>query len=191
MRCFFLTLRNFRPRTWKKGDRERMRVSQRLKLLSRPLIRPIVSYLKFFWYESIYVDGPRDRVVIGSRCGLSNTIFNTASGRIEIGDYSAFGYNVMLLTGRHRFVDGQRAGLGTSTRLYGGGQDEVPDQGYDIYIGEGCWIGSGVIISGGVSIGPNSIVAAGSVVLDSFPEGSFLAGTPAKRLKSTSDRGTR
>lgn len=90
----------------------------------------------------------------------------------------------MLLTGRHRFSDGRRASSGTSAG-WGGGDDEVPSSGFDIVIGEGCWVASGVIVSGGVTLGPHSVVAAGSVVLESFPAHSIIAGVPAKLIGDT------
>lgn len=56
-----------------------------------------------------------------------------------------------------------------------------------ITIHDNCFIGLGAIILPSVSIGPNSIVAAGSVVTKDVPENSVVAGNPAKVLLSTSD----
>jgi acetyltransferase-like isoleucine patch superfamily enzyme len=152
----------------------------------RPLLRPIVRWLKYFDYNTHFIDGDKKRVIIGFRCGLANTLFNVASGSIFIGDRCAFGYNVMLLTGRHNFIDGVRASnLHPETGGWGGGDEEVPPSGRNIVIGSGCWIASGVIVSGGVTIGDNCIVAAGSVVIHSIPAGSIAAGVPAKIIGST------
>ena len=145
-------------------------------------MRPIIRWLKYFEYNTYFIDGDSSRVSIGDWCGLANTLFNVASGSIIIGDRCAFGYNVMLLTGRHDFIDGVRASSLnlTNDSSWGGGQDEVPLHGRDITIGKGCWVASGVIISGGVSIGDNCIIAAGSVVTRSIPSGSLAAGVPAR-----------
>ena len=62
---------------------------------------------------------------------------------------------------------------------------EVPESGYDIRICEGSVVYSGAIIVGGVTIGAHSIVAAGAVVTKSFPEQSFIAGVPGKRISDT------
>ena len=41
-------------------------------------------------------------------------------------------------------------------------------------------IGYGALIMPGVRIGPNAIVAAGSIVTKDVPEGSVIAGNPAR-----------
>jgi acetyltransferase-like isoleucine patch superfamily enzyme len=156
----------------------------RIQLALRAPLRPVVRFLLFFLYSTHYVEGNAGDLTIGKRVGLANTLCNLSSGSIDIGDFCAFGYNVMLLTGRHQFENGKRASLGDAGS-WGGGKNEVPESGFDIVIEEGCWIASGVIISGGVTIGAHSIVAAGSVVLKSFPSSSIIAGVPAKLIGST------
>jgi len=160
-----------------------------IQLRLRGPLRPLVRFLRFFSMNTHWIDGPSERVSIGHRVGLANTLFNTASGRIVVGDHCAFGYNVMLLTGRHQFEDGQRAGFRDRThRSWGGGDEEVPPEGFDITIGDGCWIASGVLVSGGVSIGSHSIVAAGSVVTKDVPPFSIVAGVPARVIGDTRQR---
>ncbi len=56
-----------------------------------------------------------------------------------------------------------------------------------IHIGANTFIGMGALILKGVTIGANSIVGANSVVTKSFPEGSVIAGNPARRVKSTEE----
>ncbi len=163
-----------------------MSFAHKLQLRLRGPMRPVVRFLGFFVYNTHFIDGSADLVTIGKRVGLANTLFNTASGRITVGDHCAFGYNVMLLTGRHRFDSGRRVSLQQGSAAgWGGDDNEVPPTGYDIVIGEGCWIASGAIISGGVTIGPNSIVAAGAVVTKSVPAHSIVAGVPAVVIGDT------
>lgn len=49
-----------------------------------------------------------------------------------------------------------------------------------VTIGDWVYIGSGVLIMPGVTIGNNVLVAAGSVVTKSIPDGIVVAGNPAK-----------
>lgn len=59
---------------------------------------------------------------------------------------------------------------------------ETPESGYDIEIGEGCFIGSGVIILAPVKIGDNVIIGSGSLVVKDIPSNCFAAGAPAKLI---------
>lgn len=54
-----------------------------------------------------------------------------------------------------------------------------------ITIHDNCVIGLRVIILPGVTIGPNSVVAAGSVVSRNVPPGVLAAGNPAKPVMTT------
>jgi acetyltransferase-like isoleucine patch superfamily enzyme len=54
-----------------------------------------------------------------------------------------------------------------------------------ITIMDNCIIGARAIILPGVTIGPNSVIAAGSVVTRSVPPGVLAAGNPAKPVMTT------
>jgi len=60
----------------------------------------------------------------------------------------------------------------------------IPLKTKEVIIGNNVWIGNNVLILKGVSIGDNAIIAAGSVVTKNVPEGSVVAGNPAKMIKS-------
>lgn len=131
------------------------------------------------WQFTYYCKGDQKKLHIGKNVSTVNTLFNTSSGHIYIGDNTIFGHNVMILAGVHEFLDGKRKSLVT-------GGLETPLEGYDIKIGTGCWIASGVIITGNVNIGNNVIIGAGSVVSKDIPSDVFAAGVPAKVLKKNS-----
>ncbi|NBT06919.1 MAG: hypothetical protein EBS54_09505, partial [Betaproteobacteria bacterium] len=123
------------------------------KLKLRPLLRQIIRLFLFYYYDTYYTTGGSGKLILGERVATANTLFNLSSGSIYIGDYTIFGHNVMVLTGKHNFVDGARAGLVDviDGKSWGGGDLEVPNFGYDIKIGRACWISSGAILIGGVS----------------------------------------
>jgi len=119
----------------------------------------------------IRVWGDRDRLHIAPTAGAVNTLFNTASGHITLGEYTFTGHNVSLLTGTH---DIQKKGVARMTGH--------PSEGRDIIIGKGVWICSNATVLGPCTIGDNAVVAAGAVVLSgtTVPAGAIVAGVPAR-----------
>ena len=82
-------------------------VANRKRNLARKLMRP---FLKYF-YDTHFVMGSPERLKIGERSALANTLFNVSSGNITVGDRSIFGQGVMVITGRHEFRNGMRISL--------------------------------------------------------------------------------
>jgi acetyltransferase-like isoleucine patch superfamily enzyme len=137
--------------------------------------RKIINYLcklGFVFYWRHYIYGPADRLhwEKANNYFTVNAIFNTRSGHIFIGDKTVIGHNSCFLTGRHFFEKG---------KLKYPRNKQVPESGYDIRIGEGCWIASNVTILGGVDVGDDSIVCAGAVVTKKIEKKSVVAGIPA------------
>jgi len=164
-----------------------MKIFQTLKRRLRGPIRPLIRLFKYYFYDTSYIIGSSGKLYLGKRVAVANTIFNLSSGSIYIGDYTIFGYDVMVLTGRHHFFNGQRASLalGVNSEFWGGGEEEVPSSGYDICVGKGTWIASGAIIIGCVTIGNGVIIAANAVVTKDIPDYSIVAGVPAKIIGDT------
>jgi acetyltransferase-like isoleucine patch superfamily enzyme len=147
-----------------------------IKMRLRGIFKPIIRLLRYYELQTPYIEGDGGKLIIGKKVSLTNALINVESGSVWIGDNTIFGYDVMLLTGRHLFEDGERV----SVRHGGGAGVEVPRSGFDIVIGKNCWIASGAIISGNVTIGDSCVIAAGSVVVASVPAYSFVGGVPAK-----------
>jgi acetyltransferase-like isoleucine patch superfamily enzyme len=167
-----------------------MSFSRTLKMTLIGPMRSLIKILKYYDYQTHYVEGDGGKLVVGKRVYLVNTLFNVESGSIFIGDNTIFGYNVMVLTGRHHFNQGERISIQLQKEFpekrFGAGV-EVPRNGFDIHIGSGCWIASGAIISGGVTIGNNVIVASGAVVSRDVPDFAIVGGVPAKQIGDTRD----
>ncbi|KLU02926.1 polysaccharide biosynthesis [Rhodopirellula islandica] len=49
-----------------------------------------------------------------------------------------------------------------------------------IVIREGCWVTARCFVAPGVTIGPNSMCAAGSVILKDVPPNTTVIGNPAR-----------
>jgi acetyltransferase-like isoleucine patch superfamily enzyme len=152
-------------------------------LILRLILLPITRLGLLCGFPNIdyaYVHGRVRRLHIGQRCSTMNTTFNVVSGDVYIGDDTLFSHNCYVLTGIHRFYNGKRASLQADSPIA-----EVPLEGRDIRIGNGCFIGAGATIIGGVTIGDNVIIGAGAVVTSDVPTGSFVAGVPARVMKSS------
>lgn len=99
----------------------------------------------------------------------ANCIFLDAAP-IYIGKNSLIGPNCQLYTPQHSINYIERR--------------KKTESAFQIFIGEDCWLGGNVTICPGVTIGNRCVVAAGSVVIKSFPDDSFIAGNPAIKKKS-------
>ena len=131
-------------------------------------------YLKKKLLLQHVVHGPEARLSIGENTDLNDTIFNTMSGEISIGDYTIFGHGCQVLTGTH------------PTDQFLAARKKHPHSGRDIRIGDGVWVGSGAIVLGGVSIASHSVIAAASVVREDCATPGIYAGNPAVLVRSIS-----
>lgn len=147
------------------------------------LIGPVIDFVRFYSSRRPFIKGNRQRVKLGARVSLMDTVLNVASGNIEIGDDTIFGHRCVLVTGVHEFEQGMRKKI-FYRQHYKKEVREVPVSGYDIKIGSGCWITSNVTITGGVTIGDNVIIMAGSVVTKDIPSSSVAGGIPARVIRS-------
>jgi acetyltransferase-like isoleucine patch superfamily enzyme len=112
----------------------------------------------------LYCDIPL-QVSIGKGVFINSGVRFEGKGKITIGDNVQIGPGVIFATTNHE--------LGTMKTSVG-----------EIEIAENVWIGAGAIILPNVKVGPNTIVAAGTVVNKSF-KNALIAGVPAKIVKST------
>ena len=104
----------------------------------------------------------------------------------DLNNFQGFGcyfqcFDATITIGQGTYI-APNVGLVTSNHDLNYLRNHAP--GEPINIGKNCWIGMNSVILPGVNLGESTIVAAGSVVSKSYPEGSqVIGGVPAKPLK--------
>lgn len=98
--------------------------------------------------------------------GYMPNCYIQAEDKIYIGDYTAVGPNVGLISTNHDIYDNRKHVLRRP-----------------IEIGKYCWLGMNSVVLPGVRLGDFTIVAAGSIVSKSFKDGyCVIGGNPAQLL---------
>lgn len=103
-------------------------------------------------------------VIIGNNCGFSGTVIG-AFTRIELQDNVRCGANT-LITDSDWHTDDFRCGKSKP-----------------IIIEKNVWLGEGVKVLKGVNIAENSVIGAGSIVVNSIPPNVVAAGNPCRVIK--------
>lgn len=116
-------------------------------------------------YDLSYVFG---KVKVGAKTWIGPFTILDGSGGLEVGSNCSISAGVQIYS--HDSVNWATGG-GTAAYDYA-----------CTVIGDNCYIGPNSIIVKGVTLGTGCIVGANSFVNRSFPEGSKIAGTPAKLL---------
>lgn len=134
--------------------------------------------------NNAHVIAARDRTV-----ALSTWHFSDHQGHIDIGD------NCLLCPGV-RVDSASQVTIEDNCMLAAGSYITDADW-HDIYdrtlivgntepvtLRENVWLGDGAIVCKGVTVGRNSVVGAGSVVVQDIPDNAIAVGNPAKVVKS-------
>ncbi|MEO6189722.1 MAG: acyltransferase [Saprospiraceae bacterium] len=106
---------------------------------------------------------------IGNRCVIGKGVFFDLTNKIILENEVGIGANSMLMT----HIDLSEMPM---SKLY-------PRKSEPIRIGEGTFLGAHVVVIHGVTLGKCCVVAAGSVITQSFPEYSLIAGVPARLVR--------
>jgi acetyltransferase-like isoleucine patch superfamily enzyme len=114
-----------------------------------------------------------DQVGFGEQCNIRAT-----GGEIIIGNQVMIASHVTMAASNH----GTELGTPMMDQLW-------PETARDIVIGSDVWIAAGASLLPGTRIGDGCVVAAGAVVRGIVPPYSFVAGVPAKVIKSRIPRG--
>jgi len=98
--------------------------------------------------------------------GYMNNCYIQGLGKIYIGDYTQIAPGVGIISSNHDLYN-------STIQVTG-----------KVVIGKYCWLGMNSIILPDVELGDFTVVAAGSVVTKSFPEGHcVIGGVPARVIK--------
>lgn len=140
-----------------------------------------VSFFRFLWkqlfpYFKNKIYYPYDKrstvcgnLLIGKNVKLTQRggCYIQGWGKVFIGDYVEITQNCIIISSNHKLTN------------------QAENEFKETIIGDHCWIASNSLIMAGVILGPRTVVAAGSVVTKSFPEGyCVIGGNPAKLIKT-------
>jgi acetyltransferase-like isoleucine patch superfamily enzyme len=117
---------------------------------------------------------PEAVIEIGNNCNINGTVIH-CNQLVKIGNNCMFGPGTVICDNdSHRIskdpVERRKKAV------------SIP-----IIFKDNVWIGMNCLILKGVTIGENSIVAAGSVVVNDVPPNSIAGGNPARVLKEITD----
>ncbi|KRF37640.1 sugar O-acetyltransferase [Nocardioides sp. Soil805] len=110
------------------------------------------------------------QTTIGARTFANFGLVVLDVATVTIGDDVQIGPGVQLLTATHPIEPGPRRDKWEAAQ--------------PIVIGDNVWLGGGVIVCPGVTIGADTVVGAGSVVVQDLPSGVVAVGSPARVIRS-------
>lgn len=113
------------------------------------------------------------KIIIGNRCGISNSAFISAASIIIEDD--------VLIGGNCKVFDTDFHPIDSKQRISNNNKctNKKP-----ILIKSRAFIGAHSIILKGVTVGENSIVGSGSIVTKDIPANEIWAGNPAKFIRN-------
>ena len=103
--------------------------------------------------------------------GASVGIGSIVIGPVLIGEGSAISQNCFIGGQSHRYEDVTKNFLRQGIQIR------------QVVIRKNVWIGANSVILPGVKIGDNSVIGAGSTIIEDVPAYSVVAGNPAKIIK--------
>ena len=156
----------------KMGRRNRMEGKGRCRRLTQIRIGEFNSFTQGCWLWPVDVPFGGIRIAIGNYNYFNRNLMIDACGYVEVGDRNMFGPDVYITDSNHQFGGGAAP-------------HTLPMDIGKVKIGNHCWIGAGAIILKNVELGDGCVVGAGAVVTKSFPNGSVIAGVPARLIRQS------
>lgn len=133
---------------------------------------------QFAWFGLV---GENARITIGSDCTLSASLTIAARESISIGNGTAIAERCLITDHGHDHETYVQPALAAGV---------APTFGWDktaakeVRIGNGVHIGVNVVILPGVVVGDGAVIGANSVVTQSVPPYTIVAGAPARAIRS-------
>jgi len=127
---------------------------------------------------TVFDMGPKSAVLLGE-CTMLNAAHLIIEGKLDIGQYVLVSWGVVIMD-CYRMSSCSEA-RDQSMRINPLQTDITCIK--PVTIHDAVWIGFNSTILPGVVIGENSVVAANSVVFDSVPANSVVAGNPARVIR--------
>lgn len=125
----------------------------------------------FVLIPPFYTSGGAD-IRIGRNVFVNQNCTFYDLGGLDIADDVMIGPNVSLITSGHPLEPSRRR-AGVTAK--------------PIILEKNVWIAAGAIVIGGVTVGENSVVAAGAVVTKDVAPNTFVAGNPARVVRSIAE----
>lgn len=123
------------------------------------------------------------KIIIGKYSFIGDETRIFSANKIIIGDRvqiahgcNIFDNNIHSLVAAERHIDFLNNTKNTISKTF-----DIKDK--PVYIEDDAWIGACCIIMKGIRIGKNSIIGAGSVVVDDIPDNVIAVGNPAKVIR--------
>lgn len=121
----------------------------------------------------VYILNP-ENLRVGNRVSIQHYCMISCYGGVTIGDDVSIAHNCTILSSSHPY---DMPGV----RIRDGEIVAAP-----VTIGSDVWIGCRAVVLGGVSIGKGCVIGAGAVVTKDVPDGTVVAGVPARIIKHRS-----
>jgi len=113
------------------------------------------------------------KLILGDNVYIAKGSWINALGNILIEDEVVISPYVVIVSTAHGFKNNS---------VYQGGSHFS-----EVRIGKGSWIASHATVSAGTNLGKGCLLGANSVLTKSFPDNSFVAGIPARLIKTRID----
>jgi acetyltransferase-like isoleucine patch superfamily enzyme len=125
------------------------------------------------------------RITIGEESYVGDDCLLSSATGIDVGARVLMAHGVQIFDNDSHPVDADSRRRDYRAVRSGGLREPVSMQ--PVRIGDDAWVGFGAVILKGVEIGRGAVVAAGSVVASDVPEGTVVAGNPARVVKIIGD----